>query len=273
MTAAADVMAAVRRADQRWCKDTADEPLDTARVEHLAAAVQLVDQAGPAPDAGDDTSELERERDRYRGEVHRVRTFLTGALALSANQVLSMSTMDLCTMLANQPAGETEQLRTELAEVRADSQRRVDHAVQACTATITVLQDKIRDLRIDVAAAKRELVATEPADLIAAAVADVRAEASLQRDADQRILHDAHEARDHYRTALARVVAAAVGDWHDTDDPIRQADTAVDLIHRVIEAFTAHRHAYEYRGPTKPPGPCLVAGCGKPYPSGKGRVA
>lgn len=61
--AAPAALSALRRADHNWCQDTADEPLDAPRLDHLAAAVQArLDSAAPAVDVDEHQAELDRVR-------------------------------------------------------------------------------------------------------------------------------------------------------------------------------------------------------------------
>lgn len=62
-TPATTALTALQRADRVWCKDTADEPLDETRLDHLTAAVQAqLDSAAPAVDVDEHQAELDRVR-------------------------------------------------------------------------------------------------------------------------------------------------------------------------------------------------------------------
>lgn len=75
--------------------------------EQLAEAVQMVKVCTGHPDTevpahADLIAAARRERDAVADEISRLRFFLAGSLSLSANQVLSMSTMDMLTALAHE---------------------------------------------------------------------------------------------------------------------------------------------------------------------------
>lgn len=115
--------------------------------------------------------------------------------------------------------------KEQLAGVRADTARQVDRAVRAGKATAGVLRARVDELRLDVAAARRDRdQAVEHA-----------ADAALRHDTDQRVLRDLTEDRDRYRALLARLVDAINAEWHPEADPVAQVDRAVALVAAAAE--------------------------------------